>query len=459
MKKEPINVGQLSRITIEGVNGQHTIDAHIRDNKLVLVGENGSGKTTFLRIVFNVLAGRAIPLSQLPFDNVTVWIGSESVRIAKSDLTNDLKFMDARMRRELHGSLRGALQQLIESGANTADPSVLERLSSRHGIPVHYLFDELGLFDSELRKKESKSQKAFQQLSKLLSAQVLYLPTYRRIERELASIIEDFDGDEYQRKKMNRRRHEAPQSFIELVEFGMEDVKQAIDRVQGELREYQRRSLSALTLQYLSDIVTEEYSDAETKVFLQASEEDIASVLSRMDESILPKNKRKVWQDAVIRARTAKTPNEHDKIVRLYMQKILQFQQSLTEREQRIRSFCEICNRYMPGKQFRYDASEFEFSVVISADQRERKIELRDLSSGEKQVVSLFSHLYLSGSSKFFVLIDEPELSLSVPWQKRFLEDIAAGSFCTGLIAVTHSPYIYSNSMEKYTRALGEFVK
>lgn len=87
------------------------------------------------------------------------------------------------------------------------------------------------------------------------------------------------------------------------------------------------------------------------------------------------------------------------------------------------------------------------------------QIEFKYLSSGEKQIVSLFSHVYLSSEKKFFVLIDEPELSLSVPWQRRFLVDIQNGAYCSGLFAVTHSPFIYENELIKYTHGLGEFLK
>jgi predicted ATPase len=81
------------------------------------------------------------------------------------------------------------------------------------------------------------------------------------------------------------------------------------------------------------------------------------------------------------------------------------------------------------------------------------------LSSGEKQIVSLFSHIYLSGKSGYLVIMDEPELSLSVPWQKRFLPDILATGRCSGLIAVTHSPFIFENELEKYTHEIDEFVE
>ena len=55
-------------------------------------------------------------------------------------------------------------------------------------------------------------------------------------------------------------------------------------------------------------------------------------------------------------------------------------------------------------------------------------------------------------------MIDEPELSLSVPWQRQFLVDIKQGDFCSGLIAVTHSPFIYENDLDKYAHSLGEFL-
>jgi ABC-type transport system involved in cytochrome c biogenesis ATPase subunit len=89
---------------------------------------------------------------------------------------------------------------------------------------------------------------------------------------------------------------------------------------------------------------------------------------------------------------------------------------------------------------------------------KEYEIGLSDLSSGEKQIVSLFSHLYLSGRDRYFVLIDEPELSLSVPWQKRFLVDIKKGTFCAGLVATTHSPFIYDNELRPFAHAIGEYI-
>lgn len=142
-----------------------------------------------------------------------------------------------------------------------------------------------------------------------------------------------------------------------------------------------------------------------------------------------------------------------------YFLNLLAFQEALQKREHPITAFCDLCSQYTTDKRFVYNRALFGFTIVpLAESQRDQTIELGDLSSGEKQIVSLFNHLYLSGKNRYFVLIDEPELSLSVPWQRRFLTDIRNGGFCEGLVAVTHSPFIYDNKLKPYARSLGEFV-
>jgi predicted ATP-dependent endonuclease of OLD family len=81
-------------------------------------------------------------------------------------------------------------------------------------------------------------------------------------------------------------------------------------------------------------------------------------------------------------------------------------------------------------------------------------IELSQLSSGEKQIVSIFAKLHLQKDKKFIVLIDEPELSLSIAWQKLFLPDLLEAPSCEQLIAITHSPFIFENALDKYAQPL-----
>ena len=80
--------------------------------------------------------------------------------------------------------------------------------------------------------------------------------------------------------------------------------------------------------------------------------------------------------------------------------------------------------------------------AILSEDGR--PLTLRSLSSGEKQLLILFSHLLFELKPDSLILIDEPELSLNVVWQRNFLKDlqriIELRKF--DVLIATHSPQI-----------------
>jgi predicted ATP-binding protein involved in virulence len=93
-------------------------------------------------------------------------------------------------------------------------------------------------------------------------------------------------------------------------------------------------------------------------------------------------------------------------------------------------------------------------SIVINGTQgfyfktdNGQKLNLTDLSSGEQQEVVLLYELLFKTISNTFILIDEPEISLHVMWQKAFIEDlqkIAKMQQISFLIS-THSPQIIND--------------
>ena len=62
--------------------------------------------------------------------------------------------------------------------------------------------------------------------------------------------------------------------------------------------------------------------------------------------------------------------------------------------------------------------------------------------------------LYLGKQRHLAVIFDEPELSLSVEWQKKLLLDISASEKCAFLVAATHSPFVFENSLDQFARPL-----
>jgi Predicted ATPase len=328
-----------------------------------------------------------------------------------------------------------------------------------YSTPTEVLSRQLQLDDIRPSNVRVELQATITKIHEAISAQILYLPTYRRIERELSSIFEGVDVDDLRQKKRPRQNEaEASDAYIELVEFGMKDVQLAVDDTLERLKEFARENLNNLTLGYLGDVVNREYQRVGIKEIADVSDDTVQSVLNRIHENILSKTHKDHLYDVINSARAAAAPTEHEQIIYHYFLKLLSFQESIKEKEKQISAFCDLCSEYIVDKKFVYDGGTFSFTIESKGEIFDRPIGLSDLSSGEKQIVSLFSHLYLSGQQRFFVLIDEPELSLSVPWQRRFLTDIRNGSFCGGLIATTHSPFTYDNELRPYAHALDEFV-
>ena len=72
------------------------------------------------------------------------------------------------------------------------------------------------------------------------------------------------------------------------------------------------------------------------------------------------------------------------------------------------------------------------------------------MSSGEQQVLILFSYIAFNSQDGKIFIIDEPELSLHIKWQEDFLEKLELITpKTTQLILATHSPILANKKKEK----------
>ena len=126
--------------------------------------------------------------------------------------------------------------------------------------------------------------------------------------------------------------------------------------------------------------------------------------------------------------------------------------------EQLLNQFTDICNTYLVDKKIVSHVDTESITLKVCT-KKNRFIPLDTLSSGEKQIISIFSHLYLSSPRKCAILIDEPELSISIEWQRKLLPDILKASKCQFLVVATHSPFIFENELAANTVDLQEYVQ
>lgn len=131
------------------------------------------------------------------------------------------------------------------------------------------------------------------------------------------------------------------------------------------------------------------------------------------------------------------------KVLSLYvdlMQKRVKAQKIAFEK---IRAFESSVNLFLDGKKLTILDGEagprHSSNVVIVPNGSTRRYPIQSLSSGERQVVSmLFSASRLAMNQGVF-LVDEPELSLHIDWQRSILGELIKQAGERQIIACTHS--------------------
>jgi hypothetical protein len=236
----------LKRVQVKNLYGsQKCIDAQINNNTLILVGENGSGKTTFLRILYNILAGRWRSLSLFNFSSAILTFDDEDIEITHSTIDKHRK----RNTNRLQSLPSGAKQAILEAlDLELPQKESLQAISDKYRIPVRFLIDQCNSFDDDPDLFSHDARNKLKKITEKVNAQVLYLPTYRRIERELASVVDWIDPSDLNRNRVRSRfaQLERTNSYVELVEFGMQDVEESKRAELDRLEKFQSESLNIL---------------------------------------------------------------------------------------------------------------------------------------------------------------------------------------------------------------------
>lgn len=110
----------------------------------------------------------------------------------------------------------------------------------------------------------------------------------------------------------------------------------------------------------------------------------------------------------------------------------------------------ELFTKLLNGRfQFKKVSTDRADGFVIE-DVRGRRLQADSLSSGEQHELVLVYDLIFKSKKDSLILIDEPELSLHIAWQKRFLGDLRDIISLTPLDVVlsTHSPQLIGGDLE-----------
>jgi predicted ATP-dependent endonuclease of OLD family len=279
-----------------------------------------------------------------------------------------------------------------------------------------------------------KLQEKIERIKKFFPYPILYFPTYRRVEEDLRNlgITEE--------KELARDE--------QLIQFGMSDVKSRFDRITSEIRDSSVEWYSVQNGKMLSQLIGGIQKESIDMKSLE-NPEVFRIVLDRIGENISLEDKQHILQ--LIASKQIK----QDQYLHLsyFLLNLVQVYDRQRSNDNAIKDFARVTNEYLTDKEVRYNESKVDIQIVNKRSGVDMPLDR--LSSGEKQVVSIFSRLFLEKSNEPYALFfDEPELSLSMEWQKKLLSDIVSSQRCIFLLAATHSPFIFENELDKYAEAL-----
>lgn len=442
---EHLNMTSFKSIEIEGLFGKYDYSIEFNDDINIWVSENGQGKTTILNLIVALLNGDEKLIAATDFKKISIQIGNEKYKFIKEDIT--FKKIDYRKAERLFVELDRYLPSKMSMQIfnkfrmkSHIDIDEIEYLLRKHmrfydwnsldgdfhnERDYRYILKEL----NDL-KKVNFGKELFK-IKKSKQEEVLFYPTYRRIE-----ISED-------RIFQTNSRENKPTDY---VKFGMKDVEESISKLMAKMSEDANNSYIEMNGAIISDLLSGESVQELSKNSSRIDKHKVEVVINRIGKERIEHLER--LNDFV----NGSLDNPNQDFLKFYLDRLVKIYDSQKAIDDKLSKFAAVCNKYLePNKKITYDEALLSLNVYNSHGD---KIEFSQLSSGEKQIVSIFSRVYLDVTSTCIMIIDEPELSLSIEWQKNLLEDIYKSGKVGLMIVTTHSPFIYKNDYRKYAREI-----
>lgn len=457
-----MNDSFIQEFEIIGLFGYKDICIQFKDSTLIVIGENGFGKTTILNALNFILCQSYQRLLEIKFSSIRIKIAQRNFELEYSLIE---KYVDYLSRTQNNG--RGIIEVVI----NNISPKALEAIVSmldagKKGdfytfvnnddflktIPGNILYQEFFAWN-----EQNKSFGKLRELKKIIEDEnftILYYPTYRRVEVDYNHL---FPYEDRRRPLYLEESRKVSKEDMN-IRFGMMDVNNRIQKITEIIR---KTSLEGFT-NVSADVIHQLLDISSTqKKSLDCTAKELRIVLDRVGIRLNKSDK-----DIILKQFEDNDARLFNNVSLLfYLEQLLNIYRNQEKYDSAILRFKDVCNKYLNDKQFVYDASNVTLQIfrtrngeILSGDP-DNVVELNQLSSGEKQIVSIFSQIYLELDKKYAILFDEPELSLSIFWQENLLQDILASNTCEFLMVVTHSPFIFGKKLKQYTVGIGDFLR
>jgi len=446
---------ELQSIKIQKLFGQfdYTISLNQAEGITILTGPNGYGKTTILNIIYHFFKQNFFYFKRLVFENIVFYFSkNKSVTIIKKIHTKDVRIMQ-----NIDGQQRIGFQQ-------------------RSYIDIHLILKEGEKPIENYIFNTDVENKLFQNLTGLY-------PSIRKISPDFL-----MDSNTGNRIGIEEFILQIPKKAIDIINgFPMnknqiEQLVSIFSTVNVFLIKEQRLlkppkmfnminnpfnngSSFSYTIQNYATELRDLIRQRQAEVFQESQKLDNSFpsrlMLAEKNLSVnefnerfyaLTEKQKQLQQFGITISKIEKPEYNSDKadVLAVYLDDAEKKTNFFDDLVTRINLFVTIINE----KKFAYKKisinsnSGFYFSTDKGST-----LDLTSLSSGEQEEVVVLYELLFKTHPNALILIDEPEISLHVSWQKAFVSDLISISDIKHIsfLLATHSPQVVNNRWDLTT--------
>lgn len=236
----------------------------------------------------------------------------------------------------------------------------------------------------------------------------------------------------------SRRGRSDEQSVTDVIQIYANEIKEIISRKLAEQaavsqqrdRSFPERLLTITTDESVSeDLIRQMYAETEAKI------------QGLVDAGLIDQQKN-------ISLPSKKFEETEKKVLSLYLNDVNNKLSVFDELQNKIQVFLDIVAKKLRTK--RFSVNRTDGFLIESLHRLGEPLHPTQLSSGEQHQIVLFYELIFKAEKNSFFLVDEPEISLHIDWQRSFLSDIHKISSLgdRNFLIATHSPQIIGNHRE-----------
>lgn len=406
----------LKKISVEKLFGllNYTIVLENSDT-IIITGPNGYGKTMLLKIIYNILNHNIEFFFSLQFEQISLDFNRSHIKLDKQK-----------------------------------NKSISVTVTDQYNTKSHKSFTP--------HKKRKENDNFFEKIysdciddneKKMLLARIAYDEFIRHDRFNKFESIND-------KQSQNQFLAEGiPSSNVTFIKA------QRIENIKTDKPAIEEQALYLLELIKKASASSAQISQRLDSTFptrLFESIDENISISSINDRLIGIQKKRETYmnfgliksEDTFIPEKFSNTilGKEYSTVLHLYISDALDKLSPYEELFDKINLFVGLLNEKMLAFKKIKISDELGFYFVSDTGGR---ISLTDLSSGEQNQIVIYFDLIFKSKRNSIIMIDEPEISLHVAWQKEFLDSIARiqklNDFSKVIIA-THSPQIINNNWE-----------